>query len=192
MTINSDKRSVTTDALETLGNIITENEKRDAIHLAVENVEASEKLFPGQDVGLIEGLASSKASKKLGIVDPFLKNGVNRGQRFWLIVYPRQISSLRHVWEHPDFSPSELLSEASASSAAIKYLREEAERLDVGYNEMIEAVTYYAESGEYWVQGGRFEGIFISDTEKFWESFEKVTGKKVTEDRKISFFSCSC
>lgn len=32
---NAEKRSVSTDALETLGKIIGPNEKRDAIHLAV-------------------------------------------------------------------------------------------------------------------------------------------------------------
>lgn len=39
----SDKRSVATDALETLGTIIDDKQKRDAIHLAVEPVVAGER-----------------------------------------------------------------------------------------------------------------------------------------------------
>ena len=42
--MGSDKRSVATDALETLGTIIDDTQKRDAIHLAVEPVVAGERL----------------------------------------------------------------------------------------------------------------------------------------------------
>jgi hypothetical protein len=107
---NADKRSVSTDALETLGTApLKDTEARDAIHLAVEPVIASDKLFAGQDIGLMpDGTASFRAEKHLGIVDPFIKDPILPGQRFWLIVYPRQIRSLRHVWEHPDFpSPAQ-------------------------------------------------------------------------------------
>lgn len=94
-----DKRKVSTDALETIGNIIDEREKRDAIHLAVEPVCAKVKVFPGQDVQA-DGTPGPDA---IGIVDPFLKGPVQPGQYFWLVVYPRMIHSLRHVWTHPSF-----------------------------------------------------------------------------------------
>ena len=58
MGMPSDNRTVTTDALETLGSLITPAEGRDAIHLAVENVVAAMSLRPGEDVGFI--LASRK------------------------------------------------------------------------------------------------------------------------------------
>lgn len=50
---HADKRTVNTDALETLGMIIGRNEKRDAIHLAVDPAVAVEVLQPGQDVGFV-------------------------------------------------------------------------------------------------------------------------------------------
>lgn len=105
MSDSADKRSVSTDALETLGMFHYKPEARDAIHLAVEPVEAGMILEPGQQIGIGEdGLAYDKEGvKRLGIVDPFLPATVQKGSRFWLVVYPRQISSLRHVWEHPDF-----------------------------------------------------------------------------------------
>jgi hypothetical protein len=107
---NGDKRSVATDALETLGTVIDEKQKRDAIHLAVEPVVAGERVWPGQDVGLLNGKAYRSANSynvtALGIVDPFLKEAVHPGQMFWLVVYPRQIHSLRHVWTHPAFPDS--------------------------------------------------------------------------------------
>lgn len=99
---NTDKRKASTDALETLGMIIDETQKRDAIHLAVEPVIAKERLLPGQNVG-VNGITENP----MGIVDPFLKNPVEIGQRFWLVVYPRQINSLRYVWTHPAFPDTE-------------------------------------------------------------------------------------
>lgn len=101
--MSADKRTVATDALETLGMIHFKSEGRDAIHLAVEPVEAGEDLEPGQDIGLeLDGKAYA-GQRPVGIVDPFLPRTVRKGERFWLVVYPRMITSLRHVWDHPAF-----------------------------------------------------------------------------------------
>lgn len=103
------KPQVATDAGDTLGTIIEPGEKRDAIHNAVFAVEAAGQFRPGDHVSLRDGKAvHAGPGHGLGIVDPFLLDFVEPGQWFWLIVYPRQISSLRHVWEHPAFPPSEL------------------------------------------------------------------------------------
>jgi hypothetical protein len=59
-TTETNKHSVTTDALHTLGTILGAGEKRDAIHLAVEPAIAAETLHPGQDVGLVNGNAASR------------------------------------------------------------------------------------------------------------------------------------
>lgn len=97
-----DKRKVTTDALDTLGTIIDDTAKRDAIHLAVEPVVAGEPLYAGQHIGLDEnGQATTKAKNKLGIVDPFVSGPIPMGYKFWMVIYPRVITSLRHVWTHP-------------------------------------------------------------------------------------------
>ena len=109
---HKDKRSVATDALETLGTIHTREERRDAIHLGVEPVEAGEDLTVGSNIGIGEdgkayGSDFNQYIKAVGIVDPFLTEKVQKGEKFWLVVYPRQITSLRHVWEHNDFPSSE-------------------------------------------------------------------------------------
>ncbi len=69
------KKSIHTDALETLGITIDEHEKRDAIHLAIEPVIVGEILYPGQNIGLRDGKEASIPDdlKYLGIVDPFNK-----------------------------------------------------------------------------------------------------------------------
>ena len=108
-------RTPSTDALETLGMIHFKPEKRDAIHLAVEPVVAGMILAPGEKIGILHGVAYPAGSTQMidanlngkvpcqGIVDPFLPRNVNRGESFWFIMNPRMVTSLRHVWDHPDF-----------------------------------------------------------------------------------------
>lgn len=112
---NADSRSPITDALATLGMIHFKPEHRDAIHLAVDPVTAGEGLTVGQQIGVCDGFAYP-AGKKLdngktvpshGIVDPFLPRGPQAGERFWFVMNPRMVTSLRHVWEHPDFPKGE-------------------------------------------------------------------------------------
>lgn len=201
--MSGDKRQVATDALETLGTIITEAEKRDAIHLAVEPVIAAHTLRPGEDVGFVDG-GVGVCDSPVGIVDPFLKNAVRKGERFWLVVYPRKITSLRHVWEHPSF-PGEVSSpptightksELDAAAADIAMvsaqngINEIADDLGVDPGELMQHARSYLKSGQYWSEGERFDGEYLP--QKFWDHYEVVTGEKVPESERGSFFSCSC
>lgn len=193
-TPHADKRSVATDALETLGTIIDENQKRDAIHLAVEPiVSMDEWLKPGDHVGLVEGGASASAEKLIGIVDPFLDVPVARGERFWLVVYPRVINSLRHVWTHPDFAdepgtpalpgkPSRAISEA--------WLKEFAERFisygDNKFDELISGLNY----GGYFGTDIEYLNDDSPDVELLRVHYENYTGKDATWEG--NHFHCSC
>lgn len=188
----SDKRSVHTDALATLGTIIDETASRDAIHLAVEPCIAGEKLYPGQDVGIEEGMAiSSSRAKFLGIVDPFLKNPVQGGERFWLIVYPRQITSLRHVWEHPDFNDTSVkMNVTDKKVSSEQWLRDFCSSNDCPpYETIMEVIrTGRADDEEYLY----FEGIDAHGAipDEFWDHVENVLGYRISYPP--SYFSCSC
>lgn len=104
-------RTPSTDALETLGMIHFKPEHRDAIHLAVEPVEAYCLLKPGERIGIIDGVAYPAGMLKdnvekvpyHGIVDPFLPAPAKAGESFWFVMAPRMVTSLRHVWSHPEF-----------------------------------------------------------------------------------------
>lgn len=204
--MGADKRSVHTDALATLGTIIDETAGRDAIHLAVEPVIAGQDLKPGMDIGIRDGQAfkfmvNEKSPVKLvGIVDPFLKDTVKRGQRFWLIVYPRTITSLRHVWEHPLFpspTPAENKSESSEKTESEKWIADFAETLGFSYKRLME----YADTWVYTDSEGGWGGEYTYDNSEtykdhydkfpeFWRHYEIVTGKKPVHAE--SFFTCSC
>jgi hypothetical protein len=89
-----------------LGQPPGENDRRDAIHIAIAPVIASGELRPGQHVGPLPDQRFGVVDKPIGIVDPFLLEPVKDGQPFWLCLYPYTITSLRHVWTHPSFKPT--------------------------------------------------------------------------------------
>jgi hypothetical protein len=208
-----DKRKVSTDALETLGTIIGPNEKRDAIHLAVEPVIAGEWLDPGEHVRIDpeSGYAyGCEVGKGVGIVDPFLADTVKPAQRFWLVIYPRQIHSLRHVWTHPAF-PDEpeplgmMAAKPPSVQASESWLRDFCETRDMpSYERVMAAITdepvyvnpdatrveyqdVYKDS-EYWTFQGVDAHCDIPD--EFWEHVENVLGRRISQRTK--YFSCSC
>lgn len=148
--MSADNRSVTTDALHSLGMIHWQEEKRDAIHLGVEPVEAGEHLNPSEHIGIgPDGKAYSTVDsrvysniKALGIADPFLTRSINPGEKFWLVVYPRQITSLRHCWEHPDFDSNEQKVLDISEVTSEDLMQEIQRRLGVEY-EPVEAVAVH-------------------------------------------------
>lgn len=187
--------TVATDALATLGMIIDETAGRDAIHLAVEPVVAAEKLYPGQHVGFVDGGVGG-AGKHIGIVDPFISGFIAPGQRFWLVVYPRQITSLRHVWEHPAFpssasvpepvTPSKQASIDWMTAWAVEHMGEDyygdgkksperafADAIDAGHNNSV---------GPHEEARDHIDG-------EWWGHWETITGEKGDRD---SYFSCGC
>jgi hypothetical protein len=199
--MSADKRTVATDALETLGMKISPNEKRDAIHLAVEPVYASRKLSPNQDIGVeirkgkLFGVVGDDVAL-VGKVDPFLTEDVYPGEMFWLVVYPRQIKSLRHVWEHPAFPNSEeieaqeIIAVLSGNKESEEWIESFASSVGLDYDELIEAARDYVRCGDYLNKGDLLEGEYVPN--EFWEHYTAVTGEDVHEDEKGSFFTCSC
>ncbi len=192
----SDKRKVSTDALETLGTIIDDTQKRDAIHLAVLPVMAGARLKPGQEIALTDGVALPQAGGML-IVDPFLSEPAMPGERFWAVLKPRLVTSLRHVWTHPEFPSEEVAAPAAAGSFDLEKAKARAviERIAEQCNvdsadELIWGARRYIKHGDYMCEGGRWEGVSLPD--EFWPAYEIVTGEMATEHYGDSFFSCSC
>lgn len=193
----TDRRSVATDAIATLGTIIGAEQKRDAIHIAVEPVVAAHILRPGEHVGFVGGKKEVGVSKKpIGIIDPFLTSPVLAGQTAWLFVYPRQITSLRHVWAHPAFGdegavPLPLQDTKEREKAESEsWMDDYANSIHVYREELVRHACDYLDNGEYWIEDGRFEGMDVPD--EFWDHLEKITGRTVPADERGHFFSCSC
>lgn len=87
-----------------LGQLVGETRSRDAVHVAIIPVVSDQELAPGQHIAFDKGIDKVKsvpACDGVGIVDPFLTGKVERGQRFYMCMYPGTTTSLRHVWTHP-------------------------------------------------------------------------------------------
>lgn len=189
----SDKRKVTTDALETLGTII-EDGGRDAIHLAVEPVVAGEVLYPGQHIGIRDGkaLGVRDGVKALGIVDPFLTGRINPDQKFWLVVFPRQITSLRHVWSHPDFHEATEKNTDHNDPVEISkaWITAFAVEIDQTYHRLMKAADDWFYHNEYTYDNNESYKEHWDKFPEFWDHYKVVTGREPSE--KESFFTCSC
>lgn len=178
-----------------IGQIITDPQEKDAIHMAIAPVVAREKLCPGDRVGPYDDEEYGEHNNPIGIVDPFLNKNVKKGEKFWLFLFPGSITSLRHDWTHPSFNPTAVIKlkpydppTKSVVSRDEQWIRDYADGENIGYDELMVAADNYQQTGEYFSDGGRFEGMWIPD--EFWIHWETVTGK-VAKD-KGSFFSCSC
>lgn len=198
---NADKRTVATDALATLGTIITDKEKRDAIHLAVEPVVAGERLRAGEHIVVSEGIAMGTEDEGLGIVDPFLPKPVQKGQRFWFIMLPGRVHSLRHVWTHPAFPDTDVTtinianippfvkSDAAKESARL-WIEDYAKQLGLKFDELVEGANDWLDHNGYLVKGGQLEGTYTEPA--FWDHFSIFTGRTVASSDRENFFSCNC
>lgn len=190
----SNGRKVSTDALETLGRIIDDTQKRDAIHLAVLPMVAVETMKPGETCGPVPGGAAPYAVEKLGIVDPFLTAPVQKGERFWMVLRPRLVTSLRHVWSHMAFADEgapDIAKEPISLERSKWWITNWAESSPgISYDEAIDGAEAYLKYDDYMSDGGRWEDQDVPA--EFWDHYEVVTGEKVPTEKRGGFFSCAC
>jgi len=211
----ADAGSLAGTALDTIGNPLSGDLGRDAIHLATITVSSEERLFPGQNVGLVgDKLVSATAAKMVGIVDPFLAGPVFPGQSFWLVIYPRTITSLRHVWEHPAFDKMAATEDQAGSvvkELSKAYLEDFAKRLFSYYgqreegdpesyrNEFPEGEGEYGSRLKVLLDGIEDGGAFGTDieygddvrpSEELYRHYEIYTGRPAP--RRPEYFRCAC
>lgn len=164
----------------TVGQIIKDNPKKDAIHVAIFPATAEHQLYPGQHVGIrSDGITATPDSReKVGIVDPFIRESVYPGQKFWLFLYPNTVTGMRHEWEHPAFS-----------NDSRKIIEEIARDINVTYDEIIEKAHRYVNTGQRAFTNT--ESIWEVNWELFWKHFNILNDTHHDPDEK-EFFSCAC
>ena len=194
-----------------VGRVFDEQQGRDAIHFAVLSVYSMVKVYPGQELGLMDSGKAYEVGPSvfpLGIVDPFLTHPVQPGQWFWLYLFPKTITSLRHVWTHPAVgeelaeklpAPKKSKPKSKAKAAerdakeneAREIIQQFANEYGLDYQEIIDAAIDYVDNGNWMSDGGRWEGMDLYE-DAFWDALEVVTGRRFTSDQRGGVFSCSC
>lgn len=172
-----------------LGKLITTEQNRDAIHIAVAPVIAAERLAPGQHIGFVEGSATHvrAGETRLGIVDPFLTDWVEKDQRFFMLLYPNTITSLRHEWVHPAFDAlptkeqvAKTVADKDAKDELCRYAREQG----VDYDRLICIMQYGSRGGD--------EQVDSVLPGYVWDLYERVTGDKASQSRREEYMGCAC
>ena len=194
------------DAVATMGNILPPDAGgRDAVHVAVFSATSAERMFPGQHVAIVprEGEADAhvkSTGETAGIVDPFLRQPVPPGERFWVYLYPRTITALSHRWSHPAFEKTDTVYVAPSSKlASEQWLRDFVERSDCPSYEAVLglASAWWDSRGDSWddqyllVSGSDAHGEIPPE---FWEHIGVVLGRQMSNPSRgrPSYFSCSC
>ena len=169
-----------------LGKLIDTTAQRDAIHIAIAPVVATERLAPGQHIGFAEPGSVEKVhgvGPYIGIVDPFLKGAVMPGERFYMCLYQQTVTGMRHEWSHPEFT-----------SPSRKWLENLAVQAGRTYEQLLEAGREAA-AGETmpWAGDDTASEVLNDNKDEFFTHFEIVTGQRVPPDHRESvYFRCAC
>lgn len=177
-----------------LGKLLTSTDgagDRDAIHFALFSATCpTYTLIAGQKVDLVPGKqdeVAPAAANGIGIVDPFLTDLINPGERFYVMLYMNTITDLKHVWKHPAFKEPEKKFPMTKSEI---WIREFAQSHGLEYDELMVAAADFLDNGEYLCKGGDLEGQYVP--EEFWDHFTMVLGRRVPKEQRQNFFTCSC
>ncbi len=152
---------------EQLGRLITGEAVKDAIHIAIAPVEAGEWIYPGSAIGVKNGVAFVHLRRKVGIADPFLTERIAKGAKFWIMLYPNTITSLRHEWTHPDFGET-----------SEEWLRAYCAKNRLDYDSLV--------GDEHFVGDNESFNDYISD--EFKRHYRAVTGC----GEELPYFRCAC
>lgn len=176
-----------------LGELIEGESARDAIHIAITPAIASEKLFPGQAVGLtcerINGVPYVAAGMvPIGIVDPFLKAPVFPGIRFYVMLFPNTITSLRHEWTHPAFDD---VSAKAVDDASKAFIEKFAVSIGRTYAKLMEDAKHLMLGGDPIHDDSESYKRAEYDWHEFWKHYANVTGDS-TEPDWYCPYTCSC
>jgi len=199
-----------------LGKILEGEQHRDAVHIAIAPVVATEKLSPGQHIGFAEdgntekvcaceparsdvGNSSRRIVKEgsnpspggkvpIGIVDPFLSEPVKKGQQFYMFLYPNTITSLRHEWVHPAFKEEKKVNDHEIWLRAYAMRMNSYETPDKAFETLLKGLR----SSELFAHGSDLHGFSdLDDPDDLRMHAEAYLGIKL--DAWGNFlFSCSC
>lgn len=205
------------EPIDTLGKILEgadlNNAQRDAIHIAIMPCVAYGHLVGGEKVCMVTRTTSTPNpgnlverpspafpdSKIIGIVDPYLADGVmiKPGEAVWVLLLPNTITGLRHDWTHPDLDA--LTPKSKDVEESKQWLQAFAGRWGFDYDEMLSTGLLEGGGdayGNYITARGvdlHSEGELGADLDLFWYHLEILSDKHFDRQHRDRIgWSCSC
>lgn len=178
-----------------LGRAPKADEQRDAVHMAIIPVVAAGPLRVGGKVVVRQGVAYPAENdwEAIGVVDPFLPAPLGPGDRFWLVMRPCTVTSLRHEWTHAHFPLEGKAPSQQDIDRSKLWILNFASSYGVSYEELVEGAL----SGAGCVfRGSDHHGPLGSqqaEDREFWSHLQAVTGRLLSEEhRENTYFGCTC
>jgi len=164
----------------TIGKLVLEEKgvKKDAVHVALAVVTAGESLEPGQHVGIKPDGKAGTVDELIGIVDPFLKQQVSVGERFWLFMYPKTVTNLRHEWNHPAFNKRKKVNKLREAK---EFLTEFARDCDRSYIDIKRMARQYLSYGMISVVTKAPEN-YLGKMPEFWMHYSTITNRILSDN----------
>ena len=176
-----------------LGKLIEGEETRDAIHVALCPAVAEIALQPGQHVSSDGRPLTLGNAKPVGIVDPFLTSRVQPGEKFWIVLYPNTITSLKHVWEHPAFDEQVAEAPLPKNKESIAWLEGFAAEVGVSYETLISAAEDFEKNGRLHCLNYDTLDVVWEKSAEMWKHLRNVVDFEITDsDNTDTFFRCAC
>lgn len=182
------------EPLQSIGKILTGDERRDAVHIAIAPIEAAVAIKAGDHVSVTDGKASpcEPAVESVGIADPYLLRTIKPGERFWLFLHPYSVTSIRHEWTHPS------LPDQAPMSASRVVAERVAAMCGKTYEALMDDSRQFSDSTknstwpDYIMDNSeRYKDVSAEDWVLFWQHFTEITGEVVKEHDSAPY-SCSC
>lgn len=158
--------------------------QRDAVHVAVLPASAGTVFKPGEHVGYMSGYAT--VINCVGVVDPFLKEDVQPGERFYIFLYPNTITSLCHLWEHPTIDAK------TDVEVSKEWIEKFAEEINQTYRSLMSAAENWVDGRDYTYDNSESYKDSYEKFPEFWKHYAVVTGTTPDVSPDDSFFTCSC
>lgn len=152
---------------------------KDAAHVAVICVKAGERLIPGMRVGFTSDFdfetVGVRTKKVIGVVDPFLTQIVEHGQKFWLCLQPGTTNALRHEWDHP----------ALAARESLRVVQKHAKMFSVSPEELLTKIR--DSTGGPLFYGNSYDDYPGLDEDALLAAYRDITGEKAPRIDLVEF-----
>ena len=188
-----------------LGELLKGEEERDAIHIAILPATAGDYIAPGERIYVKPDGWATRTGERNAIADPFLSHQIYPGQKFYALLFPYTIESLRHEWVHKDFPKPENTAPISSSNPAIQGsinwmtdLANEYASYQYDNRHDLSPYEWLMKEADSIVNGDESYIVFNVDChgdidpQEFWRHYQTIRRVIVALDTAEDIFTCSC